>query len=339
MVVVDITNKCNIKCRHCIRSSYKNTINMNFKNFQTLMEDLIKIDDVKVIAIQGGEPLLYTKFFDLMEEIKKRNIKVNEGEYKQKLKEIIEAKKRGNELLTRLQDLNLILNNKRFVITTNCTVYSELILEKMFKSKIYLEVSIDGATEETFERRRVGAKFNRVLKNLDKFVKYLPTEIICAVYTDNITELKQLLFLAIEHKCQAIRFTPVRFPTRAMNENKEFYKRYLKEVSNLIRVIEKEKLSILLKLVLPKNLISQKQDLIELSNPPPNVYYKFGCNAFKSIDSVYIQPNLNAYVCCHIPPKGFIGNLKRLRLEAAWRARCGSFYDSYCDITKNLSRI
>lgn len=72
-----ITGKCNYNCRHCMHASD----NAEFMSEWTLEEAKKLLDEaqecgIHVINITGGEPLLHKYFFEIVEEIIRRNIEV-----------------------------------------------------------------------------------------------------------------------------------------------------------------------------------------------------------------------------------------------------------------------
>jgi MoaA/NifB/PqqE/SkfB family radical SAM enzyme len=53
---VEITNKCNLKCRHCYNESYASSEQvMTFENYKLVIDSILKIG-IKKLSIIGGEP-------------------------------------------------------------------------------------------------------------------------------------------------------------------------------------------------------------------------------------------------------------------------------------------
>ncbi|MCF7835270.1 radical SAM protein [Candidatus Gracilibacteria bacterium] len=73
-VTIQITNKCNLRCKHCHRVD-KGSLDIDFKKIKKLIDEL---SDMKIfnINISGGEPLLYKGLFDVIEYISSKGIKV-----------------------------------------------------------------------------------------------------------------------------------------------------------------------------------------------------------------------------------------------------------------------
>lgn len=82
IITIDITNKCNLKCKHCLNESGDNSKH-NFSNklsrnqLLDIADDIIKIMP-KQCCICGGEPLLRQDvLFDLIKKLSNNNILVN----------------------------------------------------------------------------------------------------------------------------------------------------------------------------------------------------------------------------------------------------------------------
>lgn len=73
---VEITNKCSLFCVHC--SSEASNFSKNeipFSRLTQLVDEGVPLG-LKTFTISGGEPLLYPNIFDLIQYIKRKNIKV-----------------------------------------------------------------------------------------------------------------------------------------------------------------------------------------------------------------------------------------------------------------------
>lgn len=98
---IEITDQCNLKCRHCFASAEKN--NKNFLKLSDIKTIYSQIENFGIvyINISGGEPLLNPDFFEIMELTSHYNYDLslltngilwNEGLIK-KLKSVIDPKK------------------------------------------------------------------------------------------------------------------------------------------------------------------------------------------------------------------------------------------------------
>ena len=168
-VTMDIepTTGCNFKCTMCQVSS-KDFVskNLDFEMFKKTIKDNNQLLKIK---LQGmGEPLVNTKFFDMVDFASKQGI-VSE-------------------------------------ITTNGSLLNEKNIVKLYNSNLSrITISIDGATSETFEKIRVRSNFDMVVKNCKNLVNYYKKKIIrpeisawCVIQNDNVFEFNKIYELCKE---------------------------------------------------------------------------------------------------------------------------------------------
>ena len=181
-----LTNTCNLQCAMCngnwssaIRSQREGRPRLDVVYgdafFAELAEFLPHLDEARFL---GGEPFL------------------------------------GTEPLRVMEMLAGLPRRARVTITTNGTIFTprvERILEQLRPEVV---VSIDGASSATFDRIRVGARFDDVLQNLDRFRAVLGDEKVSITHClmpDNWHEFPDLLELA-EERDLVVGVNVVRFP-------------------------------------------------------------------------------------------------------------------------------
>lgn len=73
-----ITQKCNYRCAYCSQSKkfYKGAKAANDKTIEAFLNFIKTIDKSFEITISGGEPLTHPRFYEVIEEIKKQNLKL-----------------------------------------------------------------------------------------------------------------------------------------------------------------------------------------------------------------------------------------------------------------------
>lgn len=78
VIVWNITNKCNYKCKHCYsNSAYSNEANiLTLDEIKKIIYDL-KLMNVPVILLSGGEPLMREDLFEIIKIIRDNGIKVS----------------------------------------------------------------------------------------------------------------------------------------------------------------------------------------------------------------------------------------------------------------------
>lgn len=73
-LIVEVTRKCNLKCKHCLRGKAEN-INIDFTYIDKLLED---VTDIYNITFTGGEPSLHTKAIKyFLEKAKEKKIGIS----------------------------------------------------------------------------------------------------------------------------------------------------------------------------------------------------------------------------------------------------------------------
>jgi mycofactocin radical SAM maturase len=129
-VTWEITLKCNLQCSHCLSDSGAEAQNeLDSKTCKKVLDDLIRMR-VFQVNIGGGEPFIRPDFLDFLKY----------------------AHAKG--LVT--------------CVSTNGTLVDHDLARRMAElSMLYLQVSLDGATEEVNDRIRGKGTFKRILETLD----------------------------------------------------------------------------------------------------------------------------------------------------------------------------
>ena len=135
---IEITNRCNLDCRDCYNSSGRNkiTVELDIDILIKYIEDLIVIYNTKIITISGGEPLLHSKF---------------------------------DELLDRLTELSQRHPQVVFSFITNGTLYNSKFYDLLENhSQFMVQISLDGPNEEICASMRGAGTFTKVIDNVLK---------------------------------------------------------------------------------------------------------------------------------------------------------------------------
>jgi MoaA/NifB/PqqE/SkfB family radical SAM enzyme len=128
-VQIEPVGQCNLKCRMC-PVVYRDEKPPAFMSFEAYCRVLDGFDTVEELHLQGlGEPLLHPRFFDMVRYAAARGIAVSTN--------------------------------------TNLTALSPRRAEECVKSGLRrIHVSLDAADARAYEYIRVGARFDKVLRNL-----------------------------------------------------------------------------------------------------------------------------------------------------------------------------
>ncbi|MFH0794055.1 MAG: radical SAM protein [bacterium] len=102
-------------------------------------------------------------------------------------------------------------------LVTNATILSDAQIEMLIREKLdRLHVSLDGATRETYEKIRVGAKYDHVIENVRRLQRAKKEAgaarpaltIISVMMVDNYREWPELVHLAADLGADEVTLTP-----------------------------------------------------------------------------------------------------------------------------------
>lgn len=140
MVVVKITNTCDLECVHCPYSviskqkHYKPT-HMTWKLYRKIVEEVASYKNVIFRLLCDGEPLMHPRFADMIRLAKQKGI----------------------------GPVNFITNGVRL---------NEALTEVVLESGVdVVEISLDALTQETYEKIRKGSSYKRVMDNVHRFIE------------------------------------------------------------------------------------------------------------------------------------------------------------------------
>lgn len=195
-VIVETTTKCNLECRTCMRSKQEWGISdsdMPFDLYDSLISNL-KYPTRFVSFVGMGEQLLNPQIFRMM------NI----------------AKQKGFEVS----------------LTDNFTLVDKEVALTLLQSQIdYLYASFDSVSKEKFEKIRVGANFDDVVKNIKQFVeakkqanaKKPQVFFKSTISKDNFSEIPDIIRLAEDLGLDGIDFSKEHSYYQADANDPSFY--------------------------------------------------------------------------------------------------------------------
>ncbi len=132
---IEVTNKCNLRCVMCANSLVEKSKTgfMEWEVFRRIVDEASGYATTAFLFL-GGEPLLHRDIFRMIAYAESRGMKVR--------------------------------------LHTNATLLDEAKAEKLIASGLSLiSFSFDGYDKESYEKVRVGAKFERTLENVRNFLK------------------------------------------------------------------------------------------------------------------------------------------------------------------------
>jgi MoaA/NifB/PqqE/SkfB family radical SAM enzyme len=127
-VAWQLTNECNLACLHCIEESGPGKAFRDELDRQQIFAilDQLAAKDVPYLSLSGGEPMLHPSFFDIVEHVCASGMQLK------------------------------IETNAHHLDPASCARLKDLGVKAV-------QVSLDGATRETFNRMRVRGDFDRAI--------------------------------------------------------------------------------------------------------------------------------------------------------------------------------
>jgi MoaA/NifB/PqqE/SkfB family radical SAM enzyme len=163
-VAWQITNECNLACLHCIEESgpgkaFKDELDR--KQVFNILRQMMDLD-VPYLSFSGGEPMLHPLFFEMVEYVCNRN-----GQLK-------------------------VETNGHYLSPEHCARLKDLGVKAV-------QVSIDGASSQTFNRIRVRGEFDRVIQGVRNLHRAgVPIEVNFSPTHFNVDEISAAVDLAFE---------------------------------------------------------------------------------------------------------------------------------------------
>ncbi len=140
-IVFELDNTCNLECLMCheeFSSSIARTKNLD-KIMHPYNSEFIEqlkpyIVNLKVAKFLGGEPFLINIYYEIW-------------------------------------DLIIEINPKcKIILQTNGTIFNDRIKSYLERGNFYIGISVDSLKKEVFEYIRKNAEFDKVMKNIEKFI-------------------------------------------------------------------------------------------------------------------------------------------------------------------------
>ena len=180
----EITNKCNLQCKHCLPMS--GSARTGELTTEEVMAALEKFHDARVskVCFTGGEPFSRKDFLSVLEQT--------------------------------------VVLGMRVAVITNATLLDKAVLEIIKKLEIEIGVSLDSADKATNDSIRGHGSFKQAIEALTQCQNAnISTMLYVTVTAANISQLNILAKLARECGCRGIHFNEVIIAGRAFNFSDE----------------------------------------------------------------------------------------------------------------------
>jgi len=271
----ECTNRCNYKCIHCYSSSGESFHQEELK-FNTVkkMIDEMSVFGAEFLSIGGGEPLLYKDIFNVIKYAAKKGIEVE--------------------------------------LTTNASLITEETIQKLVNSGLkFIQVSLDGANENTYSLIRKGGDFNEIIKIIPKISKNFILSICSVINKLNYNKIDDLIEISKKVNAKHFRVIPLMEIGRGINiKSLQLSKKQLKELHAIIQ--HRKKREKLINIQLNENLVLPENK--NISWMPEN---HFGCSAARTTCGIDFKGNV--YPCSFMEFDELkCGNIKNSSLLKIW---------------------
>lgn len=187
-VSLQVTEKCNLRCKHCYASAgeanYANELTLD--QWKSTISGIAEFADVEkcIPIITGGEPLLRRDILDII-------------------------------------DFAMAKLNNVVVVTNSLLLTDELIAELASRENLMIQVSLDGARRETHEYIRGKGTYDRAIRNIEKLVQNQINVGLSPICTETFfEEIDEYFQLAKKLGVKTVQLQPVQYIGRALTDQK-----------------------------------------------------------------------------------------------------------------------
>jgi len=170
-VELHFTHKCNLKCRHCFQNSSPNSHKFEELKMEQWIDIIKQFVQNKVhdITVSGGEPLCYSHFSALFNEI------VNERIH--------------------------------YTILTNATLVNDSNIDALSRENVTLSISLDGHSEEVHDDLRGKGAYQKVIRSIKCLVdRGARVSLSYTINAHNYSYIKEFVNLADSLGVRSVAF-------------------------------------------------------------------------------------------------------------------------------------
>ena len=291
MVSYSITTKCNLKCKHCYSSSVEQAApdELSTEEALHLVDDLSRWG-IGLLIIDGGEPLCREDLLDIVRYASSKNI--------------------------------------RTTIGSNGTLIDEAVASKMIDAGVMaVAISVDGADAATHDSfRGVDGAFEQTLRGIEACRNSgLPFQLNMVIRKDNLSQLEDMLRLAVDLGANAAEVFDLVAAGRAKNECKELVLSLEERKVAMEQLAQaQEDYPILIRvpgcpiypLILQEKNIKPKHFPAEMLRRIP--YYGRGCAAGMPMGYVMVLSNGEVNPCMLLQVN--LGNIREQSIMSIWES-------------------
>ncbi len=288
MVSYSITTKCNLKCKHC----YSNSVDQAAPDELSTEEAFRLVDDLShwgigLLILNGGEPLCREDMLDVVKYASSKGIRTTLG--------------------------------------SNGTLIDEEMAKKMLDAGVMaVAISVDGVDAVTHDSfRGVGGAFKQTLNGIEACNAGLPFQLNMVIRRDNISQLEDMLRLALDLGANAAEVFDLVAAGRAKHECQELVlslderKQAMEQLAEAQRdypIVIRVPGCPMYPIVLQEKQIKPKHFPVEMLRRVP--YYGRGCAAGMPMGYVMIQSNGEVNPCMLLQID--LGNIREQSIVSIW---------------------
>jgi len=289
MVSYSITTKCNLKCKHCYSDSVDQASpdELSTNEAFRLMDDLSRWG-IGLLIIDGGEPLCREDMLDVVKYASSKGI--------------------------------------RSTIGSNGTLIDEGMARKMLDAGVMaIAISVDGANAQTHDSfRGVAGAFEQTFKGIEACRNVgLPFQFNTVIRKETLSQLDDMLRLAVEYGANAAEFFDLVAAGRARdecreqvlsNDERKSAMEWLAEAQEDCPIIIRVPACPMYPLLLQQKQIQPRHFPAEMLRRVP--YYGRGCAAGMPMGYVMVQSNGDVNPCMLLQVK--LGNVRERSIISIW---------------------
>jgi radical SAM protein with 4Fe4S-binding SPASM domain len=289
MVSYGITTKCNLKCKHC----YSESVDQAAPDELTTQETFHLIDDLSkwgigLLIIDGGEPLCREDLLDVVKYASSKGI--------------------------------------RTTIGSNGTLIDEPMARKMREVGVMsVAISVDGADAQTHDAfRGISGAFEQTLRGIEACHNAgLPFQLNMTIRKDTLSQLGDMLRLAVEHGANAVELFDLVAAGRAKEECRDqvLSPDERRQAMELLADAQRDYPLIIRVIACPMYPLLLRQKEIQPKYFPTEMlkripYYGRGCAAGMPGGYVVIRSNGEVNPCMLLQIK--LGNVRERSIMSIW---------------------
>jgi len=289
MVSYSITQKCNLKCKHCYSESIEQASpgELSTEDAFGLIDDLSRWG-IGLLIIDGGEPLCREDMLDVIKYASTRGI--------------------------------------RTTIGSNGTLIDERKARKMVEAGVMaVAISVDGADAQTHDSfRGIAGAFEQTLKGVEACRNVqLPFQFNTVVRKETLSQLEDLLRMAVDYGADAAEFFDLVAAGRAKdeckdqvlsNDERKWAMEWLAQSQEDCPIVIRVPGCPMYPLLLKEKSIKPKHFASEMLRRVP--YYGRGCAAGMPMGYVMVQCDGEVNPCMLLQVK--LGNVREQSIIAIW---------------------